>query len=305
MTETKKDFIDLTQFNKDELIFLIEDGISKKNISAKTGMASVDEDACAKDKILATIFEKPSTRTRFSFETAMYQLGGKTIYANMSDMQLGRGETIDDTAKVISRYVDVAMLRTNKHSTLENFAKNASIPVINGLTDKSHPCQVLADLITVKEKIGDIENKSYVWFGPANNMLTSWIHAAQIIGFELRICSPKDYSVDNNLVSGFPNIITDLDPDDAAKDCDCIITDTWFSMGEDDNDKKRKILEPYRVDANKISMASSDAIFLHCLPAHRGEEVDADVIDGVNSVVWDEAENRVHAQKSIIRWCLS
>ena len=223
----------------------------------------------------------------------------------MSDMQLGRGETIDDTAKVISRYVDIAMLRTNKHSTLENFAKNASIPVINGLTDKSHPCQVLADLITVKEKIGDIENKSYVWFGPANNMLTSWIHAAQIIGFELRICSPKDYSVDNNLVSGFPNITTDLDPNDAAKDCDCIITDTWFSMGEDDNDQKRKILEPYRVDANKISMASSDAIFLHCLPAHRGEEVDADVIDGVNSVVWDEAENRVHAQKSIIRWCLS
>ena len=197
------------------------------------------------------------------------------------------------------------MLRTNKHSTLENFANNASIPVINGLTDKSHPCQVLADLITVKEKIGDIENKSYVWYGPPNNMLTSWIHAAQIIGFELRICSPKDYSVDNNLVSGFPNITTDLDPNDAAKDCDCIITDTWFSMGEDDNDQKRKILEPYRVDANKISMASSDVIFLHCLPAHRGEEVDADVIDGVSSVVWDEAENRVHAQKSIIRWCLS
>ena len=305
MTETKKDFIDLTQFNKDELIFLIEDGINKKNISSKNGMASVDEDACAKDKILATIFEKPSTRTRFSFETAMYQLGGKTIYANMSDMQLGRGETIDDTAKVISRYVDVAMLRTNKHSTLENFAKNASIPVINGLTDKSHPCQVLADLITVKEKIGDIENKIYVWFGPANNMLASWIHAAQIIGFELRICSPKDYSVDNNLVSGFPNIISDLDPSNAAKDCDCIITDTWFSMGEDDDNKKRKILEPYKVDTKKISSASSDVIFLHCLPAHRGEEVDADVIDGDNSVVWDEAENRVHAQKSIIRWCLS
>ena len=170
----------------------------------------------------------------------MYQLGGKTIYANMSDMQLGRGETIEDTAKVISRYVDVTVLRTNKHSTLESFAKNASIPVINGLTNKSHPCQVLADLITVKEHIGDIENKSYVWFGPANNMLTSWIHAAQIIGFELRICSPKDYSVENNLVNGFPNIIIDLDPNDAAKDCDCIITDTWFSMERRIMIKKKK-----------------------------------------------------------------
>ena len=300
-----KNFLNISEISSKDLRSIIDEASLRKSNRDNLNKSSPDKDKPFEGKSMVMIFEKPSTRTRFSFETAMYQLGGKTIYANMSDMQLGRGETIDDTAKVISRYVDIAMLRTNKHSTLENFAKNASIPVINGLTDKSHPCQVLADLITVKEKIGDIENKSYVWFGPANNMLTSWIHAAQIIGFELRICSPKDYSVDNNLVSGFPNITTDLDPNDAAKDCDCIITDTWFSMGEDDNDQKRKILEPYKVDAKKISMASSDAIFLHCLPAHRGEEVDADVIDGVNSVVWDEAENRVHAQKSIIRWCLS
>jgi len=307
MTQTKKDFIDLSQFNKDELNSLIKDCLERKNSSKDLGKGSVDSDNCGENKILATIFEKPSTRTRFSFETAMYQLGGNTIYASMSDMQLGRGETIEDTARVISRYVDIVMLRTNKHSTLEKFSENSSIPVINGLTDKSHPCQVLADLITVQEKSGSIEDKIFTWFGPANNMLNSWIDAAKILDFELRISSPKEYSVDDEVTDSFANIISISNPDEASKNSNCLITDTWFSMGDNDNndDEKRKILSPYKVDKNKISNASSDVIFLHCLPAHRGEEVDRDVIDGNHSVVWDEAENRVHAQKGIIAWCLN
>ena len=305
MTQTKKDFIDLSQFNKDELNSLIKDCLERKNSSKDTGKGSVDSDNCGENRILATIFEKPSTRTRFSFETAMYQLGGNTIYASMSDMQLGRGETIEDTARVISRYVDIVMLRTNEHSTLEKFSANSSIPVINGLTDKSHPCQVLADLITVQEKIGSIEDKIFTWFGPTNNMLNSWIDAAKILNFEFRISSPKEYSVDNEVIDGFANIILNPNPDKASESSNCLITDTWFSMGEEDNDEKRKILGPYKVDKNKISNASSDVIFLHCLPAHRGEEVDGDVIDGNHSVVWDEAENRVHAQKGIIAWCLN
>ncbi len=307
MTQTKKDFIDLSQFNKDGLNSLIKDCLERKNSSKDLGKGSVDSDNCGENKILATIFEKPSTRTRFSFETAMYQLGGNTIYASMSDMQLGRGETIEDTARVISRYVDIVMLRTNKHSTLEKFSENSSIPVINGLTDKSHPCQVLADLITVQEKSGSIEDKIFTWFGPANNMLNSWIDAAKILDFELRISSPKEYSVDDEVTDSFANIISISNPDEASKNSNCLITDTWFSMGDNDNndDEKRKILSPYKVDKNKISNASSDVIFLHCLPAHRGEEVDKDVIDGNHSVVWDEAENRVHAQKGIISWCLN
>ena len=303
MTKTKKDFIDLSQFNQEELNFLVESSLERKAKAQSEGKGSIDSDDCGKNKILATIFEKPSTRTRFSFETAMYQLGGDTIYANMSDMQLGRVETIEDTARVISRYVDIAMLRTNKHSTLESFAVNSSIPVINGLTDKSHPCQVLADLITVKEKLGSIEDNVYSWFGPANNMLNSWIEAAKIYKFEFRISSPKEYSISDNLLGDYSNIILNVDPMEASKGSNCIITDTWFSMGEKEDNKKREILDPYRVDSNKMSTASSNSIFLHCLPAHRGEEVDNDVIDGSQSAVWDEAENRIHAQKGIISWC--
>ena len=303
MTKTKKDFIDLSQFNQEELNFLVESSLERKDQAQSGGKGSIDSNDCGKNKILATIFEKPSTRTRFSFETAMYQLGGNTIYANMSDMQLGRGETIEDTARVISKYVDIAMLRTKKHSLLESFAKNSSIPVINGLTDKSHPCQVLADLITVKEKLGSIEGNIYSWFGPANNMLNSWIEAAKIYQFEFRISSPKEYSISDNSIGDYSNIILNVDPMEASKGSNCIITDTWFSMGEKEDNKKREILDPYRVDSNKMSLASSNSIFLHCLPAHRGEEVDNDVIDGSQSAVWDEAENRIHAQKGIISWC--
>ena len=306
MAQDKKDFIDLNQFSKEELLSLLESCHDRKNSKKRNGHATVDDDQIGSGKILATIFEKPSTRTRFSFEVAMLQLGGKTINVSMNDMQLGRGETIQDTAKVLSRYVDLAMLRTFKHSTILDFARNSTIPVINGLSNKSHPCQVLTDLMTVEEKLNSLDSKIFTWFGPANNMLNSWIHASDVLNFELRICAPEEYQVDDEIIKGSKsNIIKISDVNEASKNSNCIITDTWFSMGEDYDPDKEKILEPYRVDKSKIEKADKDVIFLHCLPAHRGQEVDDDVIDGPWSVVWDEAENRVHAQKAIIDWCLS
>jgi len=271
--------------------------------------AEVDSDACAKDKILAMIFEKPSTRTRFSFETAMLQLGGKVITVGANDMQLNRGETISDTAKVLSRYVDIVMLRTNKHSTITEFASNSSVPVINGLSDRSHPCQVLTDLMTFEEIIGPIKSKVVTWFGPGNNMTHSWIHAASLLDFELRVCAPKDYLPNVEIVekarSEGAKIIEIDDPKEAANGSHCIVTDTWFSMGDKEDSSKREVLSQFQVTNKLISLADDNVIFLHCLPTHRGEEVDSQVIDGPHSFVWDEAENRLHAQKGIIDWCLN
>jgi ornithine carbamoyltransferase len=255
------------------------------------------------------IFEKPSTRTRFSFEAAMYQLGGKSIVVNSNDMQLNRGETISDTAKVLSRYVDIVMLRTNEHSSILDFSQSSSVPVINGLSDLSHPCQVVADLMTFEEIIGPIKNKVVTWFGPGNNMTHSWIHAASLLDFELRVCAPKEYlpnaEIVRKAISEGAKIIEIDNPEEAANGSHCIVTDTWFSMGDKEDSSKREVLSKFQVTNKLISLADDKVIFLHCLPAHRGEEVDSQVIDGPHSYVWDEAENRLHAQKGIIDWCLN
>ena len=309
MTGKLKHFIDLDSFSKKDFRSLLDSCHERKNSKVRHAQAEVDSDACAKDKILAMIFEKPSTRTRFSFETAMLQLGGKVITVGANDMQLNRGETISDTAKVLSRYVDIVMLRTNKHSTITEFASNSSIPVINGLSDRSHPCQVLTDLMTFEENRGKIDGSVVTWFGPGNNMTHSWIHAASLLDFELRICSPENFGADLDIIKKAKdegaNIIDNILPEDAAKASNCIVTDTWFSMGDKEDSAKRKILESYQVTSELINLAKDDLVFLHCLPAHRGEEVTEEVIDGDKSFVWDEAENRVHAQKGIIDWCFS
>jgi ornithine carbamoyltransferase len=309
MTKKIKHFIDLDSFSKKDFRVLLDKCHTRKNSKIRKGNAELDLDMCAEDKILAMIFEKPSTRTRFSFETAMLQLGGKTITASSNDMQLNRGETIEDTAKVLSRYVDLVMLRTNEHSTLIDFASESSIPVINGLSDRSHPCQVLTDLMTFEEKRGKINGKIVTWFGPGNNMTHSWIHAASLLDFELRICAPKKFSADKKIIKKALNegakIIDNISPEKAARHSNCIVTDTWFSMGDREDASKREMLKSYQVNNKLIKLAEDDVMFLHCLPAHRGEEVTAEVIDGPNSHVWDEAENRVHAQKGIIDWCLS
>jgi len=308
MTEKIRHFIDLDYFSKIDFRNLLNSCHQRKNSKIRNGKAEIDDDACAQDKILAMIFEKPSTRTRFSFETAMYQLGGKSIVVNSNDMQLNRGETISDTAKVLSRYVDIVMLRTNEHSSILDFSKSSSVPVINGLSDLSHPCQVVADLMTFEEILGPIESKVVTWFGPGNNMTHSWIHAASLLDFELRICAPGDYLPNSSIVEKAKNegakIIEIGDPKEAAIGSNCIVTDTWFSMGDKEDSSKRKVLSEFQVTNKLISLADDKVIFLHCLPAHRGEEVDSEVIDGPHSYVWDEAENRLHAQKGIIDWCL-
>ena len=258
---------------------------------------------------MAMIFEKPSTRTRVSFEMAMHQLGGAAIVLNSQDMQLGRGETIGDTARVLSRYVDAIMLRTGPHEGLMTFAERAESPVINGLTARSHPCQIVADILTFEEHKGPIQGRVVAWLGDANNVATSWVHAAARFGFALRLASPPDFGPDPDLLAwaraegATVDVVEDARA--AAKGADCIVTDTWVSMGDKDVAARKSALEPFRVDEALMRLANPDAIFMHCLPAHRGDEVTNAVMDGPQSVVWDEAENRLHAQKAILVWCLN
>ncbi len=258
--------------------------------------------------VLALMFDKPSTRTRVSFDVAMRQLGGQTIVLNSGETQLGRGETIADTARVLSRYIDAIMLRTDAHSKITELAEYASVPVINGLTDYSHPCQVMADILTYEEHRGSIAGRNVVWVGDGNNMVTSWMHAAVRFGFSLRIACPKELSPDPAVLAwvkkeGGETLVTQ-DPGEAAAGGDLVMTDVWVSMGDKNAAERRKLLAPYQVDQKLMKCAEKDAIFMHCLPAHRGDEVTADVIDGPQSVVFDEAENRLHAQKAILAWCL-
>jgi ornithine carbamoyltransferase len=258
--------------------------------------------------VLAMIFEKPSTRTRVSFEVAMHQLGGTSIVLNPQDMQLGRGETVADTARVLSRYVDAIMLRTGPHATLTEFADNASIPVINGLTARSHPCQVMADVLTFEQRKGPIAGRTFAWIGDANNVATSWVHAAARFGFTLRIATPAEFAPAPELLAWAWTEGADVEVSesalDAARGADCVVTDVWVSMGDDDEEKRKALLRPFQVDSALMGAAKKDAIFMHCLPAHRGDEVSAAVIDGPQSAVWDEAENRLHVQKAILAWCL-
>jgi ornithine carbamoyltransferase len=259
-------------------------------------------------KTLAMIFDKPSTRTRVSFDVAMRQLGGDTLVLTGHDMQLGRGETIADTARVLSRYVDAIMIRTLDPEDLQELAQHATIPVINGLTKRSHPCQVLADVMTFEEHRGPIRGRRVAWTGDANNVLASWMHAAERFEFELRIATPGELAPKKALVKWIAAsgaaIRLGHDPEEAVAGADCVVTDTWVSMGDKNGARRHNLLRPYQVNAHLMAKAAPEAIFMHCLPAHRGEEVTDEVIDGPQSVVFDEAENRLHAQKGILAWCL-
>jgi ornithine carbamoyltransferase len=257
---------------------------------------------------LAMIFDKPSTRTRVSFDVAMSQLGGHSIMLTGQEMQLGRGETVADTARVLSRYVDAIMIRTLDHQQVIELAEHATVPVINGLTRRSHPCQVLADVMTFEEHRGPIRGRTVAWTGDANNVLTSWMHAAERFEFQLRVATPpelkpKKWLMDWVKQSGAA-IRIGTDPEEAVKGADCVVTDTWVSMGDKGGARRHNLLKPYQVNARLMAKAKPDAIFMHCLPAHRGEEVTDEVMDGPQSVVFDEAENRLHAQKGILVWCL-
>jgi ornithine carbamoyltransferase len=255
------------------------------------------------------IFERPSTRTRVSFEVAMRQLGGDAIMLTAEEMQLGRGETLADTARVLSRYVDVIMIRILDPRALAELAHYATVPVINGLTRISHPCQVLADVLTFEEHRGPIRGRTVAWTGDANNVLTSWMHAAERFAFRLRVATPPELAPRKPLISWVKSsraaITIGNDPEEAVKGADCVVTDTWISMGDRNGSRRHNLLKPYQVNARLMARAKPDAIFMHCLPAHRGEEVTDEVMDGPHSVVFDEAENRLHAQKGILSWCLA
>ena len=259
--------------------------------------------------VLAMIFEQPSTRTRVSFEVAMHELGGTSIMLSPADMQIGRGETIADTARVLSRYVDAIVLRTGTHGKLLELAAHATVPVINGLTNLSHPCQVMADVMTFEEKKGSIEGATVAWLGDANNVATSWVHGAARFGYALKLGCPEKFKPAPELLvwakAEGASVKVGHDPHAAARNADCVVTDVWVSMGDGEDKKKRKsLLKPFQVDRAVMACAKHDAVFMHCLPAHRGDEVTAEVIDGPQSVVWDEAENRLHVQKAILAWCL-
>jgi ornithine carbamoyltransferase len=288
----------------------IEPATLRQIIDAGRGFKGAPRDARRPlaGKALALIFEKPSTRTRVSFELAMRQLGGDVIVLERDGSQLGRGETVADTARVLSRYVDAIMLRTTKEEKLLELAEHASVPVINGLTDRTHPCQLMADVMTVEEHLGPIAGKTVVWSGDGNNMATSWIHAAVQFDFELRLACPEQLMPPADVLrwaaraGGRVSVTSEVER--AVRGADCVVTDTWVSMGDGEVADRHNLLAPFRVDEHLMSLAKPAAIFLHCLPAHRGEEVTAAVIDGPRSAVWDEAENRLHAQKAILAWCL-
>ena len=259
------------------------------------------------DRTLAMIFEKASTRTRVSFEAGMYQLGGSVVHLTTGDSQLGRAEPIEDSAKVISRMVDLVMIRTYEQSKLERFAANSRVPVINGLTNEFHPCQILADIFTYIEHRGSIQGKTVAWVGDGNNMANTWLQAADLLGFKVHVSTPSGYEIDQS-VAGLrrpESYQVFKNPQDACQQADLVTTDVWTSMGfEAENEVRKKAFALWCVDAEMMSAARPDALFMHCLPAHRGEEVSAEVIDGNQSVVWDEAENRLHVQKALMEWLL-
>ncbi len=259
-------------------------------------------------KAVALIFDKPSTRTRVSFEVAVKALGGDAVVLNTKEMQLGRGETIADTARVLSRYVDAIMIRTDHHSKLLELAQAATVPVINGLTDRSHPCQIMADVMTFEAHRGPIRDHTLAWTGDGNNVATSWIHAAQRFDFKLRLACPPELTPDSEVLAWAAERQARVqlfdDPREAVAGAEAVMTDVWVSMGDGDPERRRRLLSDYRVDQALMAVAEADALFMHCLPAHRGEEVSAAVIDGPSSVVFDQAENRLHAQKGILAWCL-
>ena len=303
-----KHFLSLADIQASELRVILDEAHRIKTARKDLPKGHLDPDAPFKGETLALIFEKSSTRTRFSFDMAMRQLGGSSITATSNDMQIGRGETIEDTAKVLSRFVDGIMLRANSHETITTLAHNSDVPVINGLTDYNHPCQIMADLQTLEERGGDLKDMTLTWVGDGNNVAISFINAAAKFGYRLRISCPGGYTVPGKTVEAArgkgANIETISDPLKACENTDVVIADTFVSMGDTDADKRLKDLMSHQANDALMTAAAKDAIFLHCLPAHRGEEVTASVIDGPQSAVFDEAENRLHAQKAVIRWCL-
>jgi ornithine carbamoyltransferase len=306
MTSGVQHFLDLTEVSAPELRRILNACALIKSRRRKGEFA---KERPLEGKVLAMIFDKPSTRTRVSFDVGMRELGGETIMLTGAEMQLGRGETIADTARVLSRYVDAIMIRILDHDDLAELAAHASVPVINGLTKRSHPCQVMADVLTFEEHRGPIKGRTIAWTGDANNVLASWVHAAQRFDFTMRIATPAELAPPPALLDwaakNGAKIETTSDPFAAVEGAHAVVSDCWVSMGDEDEARRRhNLLSPYQVNARLMGAAAKDAVFMHCLPAHRGEEVTDEVMDGPQSVVFDEAENRLHAQKGIIAWCL-
>ena len=305
-----KNFINIADIDKKDLREIIDNAKSQKSKRSSLNKSATDPDSSLADKTLIMIFEKPSTRTRLSFELAMIQLGGKILVLNPKESHYGSGdESINDTAKVLSQYGDIVMMRTHKHEHFLEFSKHLDIPIINGLTNLSHPCQIMSDIMTFEELKGPIANKKIAWLGDGNNIVYSLIEAAAKFNFELSIASPKQFRPGKKIVEWAKRknakILITKDLKEAINLVDCVMTDKWISMGNEINKKKKKkLLKPYQVNKKIMKLAKKDAIFMHCLPASRGEEVTNDVIDGKQSVVWLEALNRIHVQKSIIQWCL-
>jgi ornithine carbamoyltransferase len=300
-TGNPRHFLSIDDFDHSELR-----GMLNAARGLKTRLKDGDRPALLKDKVLAMIFERQSTRTRVSFDVGMRQLGGETIMLSGQEMQLSREETLADTARVMSRYVDAIMIRILSHADLLELAEAATVPVINGLTRRAHPCQIMADLMTFEEHRGDISGAKVAWVGDSNNVLHSWVNAAELFECELTIATPEEYSPEKDLMDDirragdFVRLIED--PREAVEGADLVITDTWVSMGDVDAAERRRVLKPYQVNTQLMGLANKDALFMHCLPAHRGDEVTDAVIDGPQSVVWDEAENRLHAQKAVLCW---
>lgn len=301
-------FRDLSDAGGDAIAAMLNDAQDRKAARLGWPKGRADADAPLAGRVLAMIFEKNSTRTRVSFDMAMRQLGGSAIVLEAGTTQLGRGESIADTARVLSRMVDAIMIRTDDHAKIEALAAHASVPVINGLTDASHPCQIVADLLTVVEHGKALPGLEVAWLGDGNNVLSSIVEAAGLFGFNVRIGVPEGYDADPAYVdvarSRGSRITVERDPHAAVAGADVVVTDTWISMGQSGAEARIAAMMPYQVNESLMALAKPDALFLHCLPAHRGEEVTDGVIDGRQSVVWDEAENRIHAQKSVLLWAL-
>jgi ornithine carbamoyltransferase len=295
-------FLELRDLSRDEL-----DHIFLRSQRIKARFKAYERYWPLQDRTLVMIFEKASTRTRLSFEAGMHQLGGAAIYLNTRDSQLGRGEPVEDAAQVISRMGDIVMIRTFEQAIIERFAKNSRVPVINGLTNEYHPCQILADIFTFIEHRGSIQGKTVAWIGDSNNVCNTWLQAAEVFDFQVNVSTPPGYEIEPER-AGLPDAkhwTQFADPMDAARDADLVTTDVWTSMGfEAENEKRKRDFADWQVDADMMRLAAPDALFMHCLPAHRGEEVAAEVIDGPQSVVWDEAENRLHVQKALLEFLL-
>lgn len=298
--EKVKHFLKLVDLSIDELSYLFD-----RAKIIKASYKSYKKTWTLEDRTLVMIFEKASTRTRLSFEAGMNQMGGNAVYLNTRDSQLGRGEPVEDAAQVISRMSDVVMIRTFEQDIIERFAKNSRVPVINGLTNEYHPCQILADIFTFIEKRGPIQGKKVAWIGDSNNVCMTWLQAAELLDFELHVSSPKGYEIEADVIDSNDNVFQFDEPMKAAKDADILTTDVWTSMGfESENKERLKDFANWQVDKKMINEAKKDALFMHCLPAHRGEEVSGEVIDGAQSVVWEEAENRLHIQKALLEYLL-